>query len=240
MNMFFPKRIPEPKAMEEIEMKVFEELTLQNYKRWLIPFVDEALTVSKIKKGEILDIGCGPGLLAKEFASRSAKFFVKGIDTSPEAIKMAKKHCKSLRNTDFVVGDASSLPFPESSFNLVVCKDSLHHFGDIKKALKEMKRVLKPNGILYIQDMRRDLPFYLLKRSMPPDTTLKKLQFYSTRAAYTKDEIAKILKNSGISRFQIKTRKLTDTLTKKYKRIDININQLKEGFQARYVISAKK
>ncbi len=225
--------------MEEIEMRVFEDLSLQNYKRWIIPFVDEVLEYTKLKKGKILDIGAGPGLVVKEFASRSHHFEVIGIDISPKAIQLAKKNCDGLGNVRFLVADVYQLPFPERSFDVVVCKDSLHHFDNLRKALKEMLRVLKKDGFLYLQDLRRDLPKYLLERSVPPDTILKKLQFYSTRAAYTKQELEKTLRELHIHNPQIRTRKVTDQLKKKYKESGIDFVQLKEGFQARYIAIIK-
>lgn len=238
--MYFPKRIPEPKIMEAEEMKVFENLSNQNYKRWIIPFVDEALQALNSSSGKILDVGCGPGLLVKELSGRSKDFQVIGIDTSQEAIKLAQKNCRSLKNSRFLIANASKLPFLDSSFDLVVCKDSLHHFPNLKGALQEMLRVLKPKGTLYAQDLRRNLPLYLLRRSAPPDTTLKKLQFYSARAAYTKEEIAGILKQLGIDHFSLRTRNLTEDTKNKYGPQGIPLSQLKEGFQARYTLIAKK
>lgn len=238
-NTFFLKRIPEPKTMEALEMRVFEDLSVQNYKRWIIPLADEALEHIKFRKAKILDIGTGPGLLAKEFALRSKEFGVVGIDFSPIAIKLARKNCRGLKNVNFLVGNAYQLPFPNKSFDMVLCKDTLHHFSNPKKALKEMIRVLKKDGLLYLQDLKRDLPLYLLQRSIPPDTTIKKLQFYSTRAAYTKHELKTILEELRVNNFRIRTKKLTENLRKKYKKKGIDLMQLKEGFQARYIAIVK-
>ncbi|TSC75931.1 MAG: type 11 methyltransferase [Parcubacteria group bacterium Gr01-1014_30] len=237
--MFFSNRIPEPKIMEKEEMKVFEELSNQNYKRWILPFVDEAMQTLNVESGKVLDIGCGPGLLVKELAKRSKNLRVIGVDVSPEAIKLAKKNCRSLKNVKFLRGDVTSLPFPNGTFDLIVCKDSFHEFPNLRKALQEVMRVLKPGGILYAQDLRRDLPMYLLRRAIPPDTTVKKLQFYSARAAYIKTEIRDILKQLDIQHFFIKTRKLTENIRKNYGKQGISLIQLKEGFQARYILVVK-
>lgn len=236
---FFPRRIPEPKIMGEAEMRAFENLSAKNYKRWLIPLVDDVLGYCKKKNAAILDVGCGPGLLTKEFALRSRKFFVTGIDISRVAIRMAKKNCAGLPNTSFFVGNANSMPFLSNSFDVVVCKDTLHHFNNSKIAIREMVRVAKKDGIVYVQDLRRDVPWYLLKRVIPRNNTMEKLIYYSTRAAYTKEEIRKAIHSLHIKRFHIKTRKVTKKMTRKYQK-NIDIPLLRQGFVSRYALAIKK
>ena len=97
--------------MEAIEMKVFEELSLQNYKRWIIPFVDEALEISNIKRGSILDIGCGPGLLVREFVRRSKDFSVSGIDISTEAIRIARKKMAADSGVKSGIGSGNKISY---------------------------------------------------------------------------------------------------------------------------------
>lgn len=239
-DLFFPQRIPEPKEMEKIELDAFEQLSKENYARWLIPLVDDILQQSKLKSGVILDVACGPGLLARELAMRSKNFRVVGIDISQYGIKLAKENCRGITNAIFKIADINKLPFEDHSFDLVVCKDSLHHFANLERALKEMLRVTKNGCLVYLQDLRRDLPQYLLRRSIPPDTIIKKLQFYSTRAAYTKEELKKIMKDLHIKNYEIKTRKVTTLLGKRYERIKINPKQLKQGFETRYIATVTK
>ena len=238
-RIVFPRRIPEPKIMEKIELDTFEKLSLQNYKRWFIPLADNALAEADLTKGQILDVGCGPGLLTKELAQRSKKFQVVGIDIAPYAIRLARKNCKGLTNVTFRLGNVYNLPFLDHSFDLVVCKDSLHHFNNVGRAVKEMYRVTKNGGLLYLQDLRRDLPQYLLQRSIPPNTILKKLQFYSARASYTKKELKKIFKDLGFEGYEVRTRKLTNITRQRYRKKGIDIQQLKESFQARYIATLK-
>lgn len=239
-TIFFSKRIPEPKMMGEIEMQAFEKLSEENYKRWLIPLVDDVLRYNKKGNPIILDVGCGPGLLTKEFVLRSRAFSVTGIDISRVAIGMAKKNCKEFSNASFMAGNVDHLPFPSDSFDIVVCKDTLHHFSDPKKAMREMLRVVKKGGMVYVQDLRRDVPWYLLKRVVSRNNVMEKLIYYSTRAAYTKEEIGKMLKSLDIKTFHITTRKVTEALRKKYKQKQINIPLLRQGFVSRYALVIKR
>jgi len=86
-KMFFERRIKEPKEMEITELETFEDVSIRSYHQWMIPLVDDALEKACLTEGKILDIGCGPGLLLKEFASRSRNLMAYGIDISPSAIK---------------------------------------------------------------------------------------------------------------------------------------------------------
>ena len=100
------------------------------------------------EKQKILDLGTGTGNLAREF-SRSGSI-VAGIDISEEQILMAKKlmHEQDL-NIDFQVSSADSLPFNDDSFDCATANQCFLYF-DTNKALAEIKRVLKPNGLLML------------------------------------------------------------------------------------------
>lgn len=93
---------------------------------------------------KILDAGCGPGA-ALLYLSRFGD--VLGVDISDEALKFAKKRGKVKK------ADISSLPLKDKTFDVVVCLDVLYHkWVDAKKAFLEIKRVLKPGGILLIRE----------------------------------------------------------------------------------------
>ena len=125
-KVFFKKRIPEPKVMERVEHDVFEKASQENYKRWMVPLVDDALERfeknNKKDNLKILDIACGPGLLTKELGERSAKFSVFGLDNSKYALKLAKKNCRDLlrRKRVFLkLASAYNIPFSNDYFDLV-------------------------------------------------------------------------------------------------------------------------
>jgi len=241
-KIFFKKRIPEPQEMTIAEIKEFEKMSLDSYKKWMIPLVDDLSNYLKIKSEtlKILDVGCGPGLLSKELSIRFPKAKITGIDISRYSIKLAKKNCKVIKNINFIIADVHKLPFPDEYFDLVVCKDSFHQFSNPIKATKEMYRVLKPGGIIYIQDLRRDVPLYLIKMVLPLNTLAKKLIYYSARSSYLPNEIKKILNKAGIKRFILKGRKLTNKLKNKYRKIGIDINSLKDTFNSRLILIIEK
>lgn len=82
----------------------------------------------------VLDVGCGTGFLSQLYPN----FDVTGIDISDEMLKRNPYRC--------LKAAAEAIPFPDSSFDFVVCRSLLHHLEDPRKGLAEMVRVLKPGG----------------------------------------------------------------------------------------------
>jgi arsenite methyltransferase len=95
----------------------------------------------------ILDVGCGPGLLALELSvvvGDTGK--VLGIDSSPSMIELAKQRCADLDNVVLAQGDATDLAIDDNSMDVVCCTQVLLYVAEYEKALSEMFRVLKPGG----------------------------------------------------------------------------------------------
>lgn len=101
-----------------------------------------------------LDVGCGGGLLAEEFAT--AGFTVTGIDPSPNSIATARRHADRNRlRITYEVGSAEQLPYPDASFDVVYCCDVLEHVRDLPRTMAEIGRVLKPGGVFYFDTINR-------------------------------------------------------------------------------------
>jgi ubiquinone/menaquinone biosynthesis C-methylase UbiE len=101
----------------------------------------------------VLDIACGPGLLTCSFA-RVARHAV-GVDITPAMLDQARKvqHEQALENVSWQRGDVLALPYPDQHFSVVATRFSFHHLQDPLAALKEMKRVCKPDGRIVVADM---------------------------------------------------------------------------------------
>jgi cyclopropane fatty-acyl-phospholipid synthase-like methyltransferase len=103
-----------------------------------------------VKAGQrVLEVACGSGGVATRIAQRTATSLV-GTDINALAIVAAKKRVASLGvavNTDFRTADANSqLPFPDRSFDAVVCNDAINHFGNRRRVLQDWGRVLRVGG----------------------------------------------------------------------------------------------
>ena len=124
---------------------------------WNLDFIE--LMAKRWKLADVklmLDVGCGMGhwgqMLAK-FLSADAKMI--GIDLETIWIENAKKRISKvsvLCQTDYLVGIAEKIPFPDNYFDMVTCQTVLMHVKDVSQAINEMKRVLKPNGLFAVTE----------------------------------------------------------------------------------------
>lgn len=97
-----------------------------------------------------LDIGCGCGFLAEEFARLG--FDVTGIDPSDAALTAARRHAAGAGLAiRYLAGRGEQLPLPDGTFDVAYCCDVLEHVSDVPRVLAETARVLKP-GALYLFD----------------------------------------------------------------------------------------
>lgn len=110
------------------------------------------LEVINPQPGErIVDIGCGPGLLARELAAGvSESGRIVGADNSAAMLELARNRCVKLPNVEFVECAATNLAVDNASADVVVCVQVLLYVADVPKALEEMHRVLKPGGRAFI------------------------------------------------------------------------------------------
>jgi len=114
--------------------------------------------VLALRKGEsVLDVGVGPGLLAREMADSVGETGrIAGIDQSVDMLAMSQRRCADLEHTEFSEADATKLPYPDDSFDAVVSTQVYEYVPDMKKALSEAARVLRKGGRIQILDTAWD------------------------------------------------------------------------------------
>jgi len=98
------------------------------------------------KGGDVLDVGCGPGVMAGEMVARGCRFF--GVDPSASMLAIAASRYPPSPRIQFVRGDAGDLTFPDGCFDTVLCMGVFDSLRDGQGAVREMIRVLKPGGAL--------------------------------------------------------------------------------------------
>ena len=97
----------------------------------------------------VLDVACGTGELERRLLGRWPRLSVAGTDLSPNMLRCA---AEKRTGAALLGAEASSLPFADTSFDLVVCANAFHYFRLPQRALREMRRVLHPDGKLVLVD----------------------------------------------------------------------------------------
>jgi ubiquinone/menaquinone biosynthesis C-methylase UbiE len=115
----------------------------------------EAMVAAAELRGSerLLDLGCGPGHAAARFAPHAAE--VVGLDLTEAMLAQARAMAaeRGIANLRFEHGDASALPFPDARFDRVTSRLSAHHYADPAAVLREVARVLAPDGSFLLVDV---------------------------------------------------------------------------------------
>jgi len=124
---------------------------------WRVPYFVGALKNrfgTDLSDIRILDIGCGGGVLAEEYAKLGCQ--VTGIDISEESLAIARAHAQAEDlSIEYQSGSAMDLPFDRGSFEVVSCCDALEHIPEWKQVIAEVNRVLKPGGLFLFDTINR-------------------------------------------------------------------------------------
>ena len=99
------------------------------------------------RNGDVLDIGCGAGNVARAIAESRPELRVHGVDVSAGALEVARRAAPEV---DFQLAAAESLPFQDESMSAVVMLDVLEHLENPAAVLREIRRVLRPGGLFHI------------------------------------------------------------------------------------------
>ncbi len=130
--------------------------SLQNLTPFRLSLITEL--VGDLKNKDVLDLGCGGGLISIPLISKGAR--VTGIDLSTESVAIASKVAEGKGH--FMTGDICSLDLPSASMDCVLMLDVLDHVPHFAQAIREASRVLRDNGKLFIGTLNRNIIAHLL------------------------------------------------------------------------------
>jgi SAM-dependent methyltransferase len=177
------------------------------YWYYAVGFLDEIVPRSP---GDVLEVGCGEGRVARDLASR--RHSVVAIDSSPLLVKEARA---ADPQSAYLVGDGTLLPFPDARFDVVVSYNSLQDVDDMPATVLEAARVLRNDGrfcMCVVHPVRdagsfvseeRDAPFsisdsYLEARLYEESIERDGLQMTFTSWHYSLEGYARALENAGL------------------------------------------
>ena len=218
MSWLHLTRVPEPEVMDDDgEAQAYSSASAEAYLSKIDDsFVEHAMGLVGPAPGNAVDIGCGPGQILKKLSARLPEWKFCGVDRSFAMIRLAAESGgksdlppatgstgSSKGNVQFFPGDANFLPFRDASFDLVLCNSVLHHMREPARLLAEIRRIAKPNAGILLCDLRRPSRitylFHVRWHGRHYEGLMYKLYCDSVRAAYTREELAAMLRSVSIS-----------------------------------------
>jgi ubiquinone/menaquinone biosynthesis C-methylase UbiE len=212
-------RVPEPETMDDSdEVEAYSSAAAQAYLDKIDDtFVEHAARlVTGREAGCALDIGTGPGQIVLKLARRLPAWQLMGVDRSPNMIRQANAAAGinlpgggpagrgDEARVRFLVADGSRVPFPDASFDLVMCNSVLHHLAQPQRLFAEVARLVTPDGAILIRDLRRPsrltYPLHVRWYGRHYSGLMYKLYRASVRSAYTVAELAEMLRTSPLER----------------------------------------
>jgi len=152
------------------------------------------------QSGRLLNIDCAHG---PDFVSFKDSFELYGIDLSIEMLKLAQKYARKFNFTvNLAQADARSLPYPDETFDRAIAVATYHHIkgrGEQLKALRELRRVLKPGGEAFLTVWNRCQPRFWFKGKevMVPWRT-KDSTLYRYYYLFTYGELERLVREAGL------------------------------------------
>ena len=165
----------------------------------------------------ILEIAPGPGYLFIELA-KMGYYNLFGMDISRDFVDIARRNAEEAGvKIDFRQGNVSDIPFPDNSFDFIICTAAFKNFKEPLKALDEMCRVLKQDRTALIVDMKGNVSSHDLDNLMKQmgvkrmEALFVKLTFkyFLRKGAYSKSEMAGIITKTAFRDFRIEEAEVT-------------------------------
>jgi 2-polyprenyl-6-hydroxyphenyl methylase/3-demethylubiquinone-9 3-methyltransferase len=148
-----------------------------------------------------LDVGCGGGFLAEEFAKMGCR--VTGIDPSGPTIRQAAEHARDVGlPITYRVAPGEAIPFDDGEFDIVYCCDVLEHVDDLDRVIAESARVLRPGGVYLFDTINRTLASKLVVIKLFQEwesTRFMTTNFHDARMFIKPHELRKILARHGLA-----------------------------------------
>lgn len=107
----------------------------------------------KAAGGRVIDLGCGGGHVSYAVAPHVGSVVAYDLSAEMVAAVAAEAKKRGLSNVETAQGPAETLPFPDASFDAVFCRYTAHHWPDVRRGLREARRVLKPGGFAVFEDI---------------------------------------------------------------------------------------
>lgn len=171
--------------------------------------VTEKVTAMCNKGDSILDVGCATGLLALRIGGQKEVAEITAVDDNDYLLQVANENAalallvSSPGTVMFKKAELEKLPFEDDSFDIVYSYSALHKWDNPEKVLKEIKRVCKNDGKIYLHDIARDSNEGMISFILQYISAGQKEFLNELRASYTTKEVQQILQNAGLDDWKV-------------------------------------
>lgn len=186
----------------------------ESYERYFVPVIGKPVAAGLVEAAElqsgarVLDVACGSGVVTRMAAAATgAEGRVAGLDANPAMIAVARSSTPDDAGIEWVESPAEDMPFDDASFDVALCSMGLQFFNDRDAALREMRRVLAPEGraILTLPGPI-PAPFEVFERCLAkhvsPDVSRFAAQVFSL---HDRGEIETLVSDAGLEGVQIES-----------------------------------
>lgn len=184
---------------------------------------------------QVLDIGTGTGDFISILKETFPEANIFGVDPNTESLESARKNYPDVFFSEMT---ADKLDFPDFSFDVASISMALHHLPDVQKSLHEMQRIVKPNGWIIVNELFSD-------NLSPAQEVHKMFHHFKSKVdrilgishnnTFTKEEVVKMVKNSGIKillHFEYNSLaepvKNPEEINEKIKKMEVHLEQIKD------------
>jgi ubiquinone/menaquinone biosynthesis C-methylase UbiE len=197
------ERVLEPEVMDSLTEAI--EYDAMDFTEVNTAFAKSALALGP-PQGIILDAGTGPGRIPVLISQMRSKWQIIAIDAAKSMLKVAAQHVQEANLQSSIrleLVDAKSLPYEDGHFDMIISNSLVHHLPDPLPFFKELKRVVKSNGGIFIRDLIRPENAEIMNALVDGigeeyDEYQKKLFRDSLHAALTLDEVNQLISLSGL------------------------------------------
>jgi ubiquinone/menaquinone biosynthesis C-methylase UbiE len=220
-------RIPEGGAIEDSNEMTMEQYSAimkkklgSHYKKFALHVKN---VINPVKNAKVLEVGPGPGWAGIFLLKERDDISLDAVEASPDMIRVANNNAREegvAERVNYMQGMVENMKdIPDENYDLVISRESLHHWDDPEKGFMEISRVLKKDGKIYIEDHRRDIGFFAkcIVNIIGPLMAGKMAKYWksSINAGYTPEEINKMIEKQGLTNWLVGVDILSLSITTK-------------------------
>ncbi|MEW5856884.1 MAG: class I SAM-dependent methyltransferase [Cyanobacteriota bacterium] len=197
------QRVLEPEVMDSLEEAV--EYDAMDFTEINAAFAQRAIEIGATN-ATVLDAGTGTARIPILIAQQRPQWQIIGIDMAESMLQLGREKVKEAGLEKQIIlefVDAKNLPYQDGQFDMVISNSLFHHLPNPLPFLQELKRVLKPQGAIFIRDLIRP-PSEKIMNSLVEsigteyDEHQKRLFRDSLHAAFTLDEVQDLVQQAGL------------------------------------------